>query len=66
MDQAPEYNYASFVEEQFEPWLNFANSPALGAAAPDFTLTTLDGEQVRLAEHWRKHAYTIIEFGSLT
>lgn len=66
MDKTPDYNYESFVEEQFEPWLNFGRSPVLGEPAPDFTLTTLDGEQVRLSEYWRRQSYTIIEFGSLT
>ena len=66
MDSNPAYNYDSFIEEQFEPWMNFADSPVLGEPAPDFTLTTLDGEEVQLSDFWRKHLYTIIEFGSLT
>ena len=60
------YNYDSFVEEKFERWLRFDESPPLGQPAPDFPLTTLDGETVHLSDVWRRAAYTIIEFGSLT
>ena len=60
------YNYTRFIEEQFEPWLNFEASPKLGHPAPDFTLTTLEGEQAALSSIWRQHRYTLIEFGSIT
>jgi len=60
------YNYDVFIGEKVEPWLRFDESPTVGEPAPDFSLTTLDGQTVRLSEIWRKAAYTIIEFGSLT
>jgi hypothetical protein len=60
------YNYDTFVGEKVEPWLNFEESPPLGQPAPDFPVTTLDGQVVQLSEVWRKAAYTIVEFGSLT
>lgn len=60
------YNYAEFVPEKFGPWLNFAASPSLGQAAPDFPLWDLDGGETRLSAIWTRHAYTIVEFGSFT
>ena len=60
------YNYDTFVQEKFERWMTFDQSPALGQPAPDFPLTTLEGEVVQLSDIWRGATYTIIEFGSLT
>lgn len=60
------YNYDRFVPENFEPWMRFEEGPPLGVPAPDFSLTNLDGKQVRLAEVWPRSSYTIVEFGSLT
>jgi hypothetical protein len=60
------YNYDSFVPENFQPWLNFAASPSLGQAAPDFPLWALDGSQTQLSAIWTRHTYTIVEFGSFT
>ena len=37
--------------------------PALGAAAPDFTLTDLDGKEFQLKDHFGKRP-VVIEFGS--
>ena len=61
-----EYNYDAFIQEKFERWMRFDESPPLGRRGPDFELTTLDGERVRLAKLCNKKAYTIVEFGSLT
>ncbi len=61
-----QYNYDEFVPAKFEPWLNFANSPALGEKAPDFPLWTLDEEEIRLSDVWSQHVYTVVEFGSFT
>lgn len=67
MEEFLAYNYDVFIGEKVEPWLNFDESPPLGEPAPDFPLTKLeDGQLVHLKEIWRKAAYTIIEFGSLT
>lgn len=60
------YNYDEFVDEKFERWMRFDESPPLGEPAPDFPLTTLDGETIHLSDVWRSAAYTIVEFGSLT
>ena len=60
------YNYDSFVPEKFSQWMNFEDSPPVGAPAPDFPLWGLDGTQTRLSEIWSAHAYTIVEFGSFT
>jgi hypothetical protein len=60
------YNYDAFVPENFEPWLNFDNSPALGQKAPDFSLWTLDVKEIRLSDVWSQHVYTVVEFGSFT
>ena len=37
--------------------------PALGAAAPDFTLTDRDGKEFQLKDHFGKRP-VVIEFGS--
>jgi len=37
--------------------------PALGSAAPDFTLTDLDGKEFQLKDHFGKRP-VVIEFGS--
>ncbi len=60
------YNYDIFIDDKIEPWLNFEASPPIGTPAPDFPLTTLDGQTVHLSKIWRQAPYTIIEFGSLT
>ena len=60
------YNYDEFTQEKFGPWMQFDNSPPLGRPGPDFALTALDGETVRLKDLWSKAAYTIVEFGSFT
>jgi hypothetical protein len=60
------YNYDVFIDEKFERWMRFDESPTLGEPAPDFRLTTLDDQMVHLSEIWKQSAYTIVEFGSLT
>ena len=65
-DLLTRYNYDEFVPAKFEPWLNFASSPAVGCLAPDFPLWHLDGSQTTLAQIWSAQPYTIVEFGSFT
>ena len=60
------YNYDAFVHENFEPWMRFDQSPPLGQGAPDLPLWELDGSETRLSEVLSRHAYTVVEFGSLT
>src|SRR5712692_11465661 len=45
----------------FSPLL-FAGSPSIGAAAPAFTLTTLDGRSFSLAEAARSHKAVVVMF----
>ena len=66
MDLLEAYNYDVFVDEKFERWMRFDESPPLGRPAPDLPLTGLDGDVVHLKALWRKAAYTILEFGSIT
>ncbi len=66
-DLLQRYNYASFIPENFEQWLNFAASPSLGQSAPDFPLWRLaDRQQTSLREVWASRTYTVVEFGSFT
>lgn len=65
-DLIARYNYDEFVPAKFEPWMNFAASPALGQPAPDFPLWHLDGSETRLSAIWSQHTFTIVEFGSFT
>lgn len=65
-DLVTRYNYDAFVPEKFEPWLNFAHSPDLGKAAPDFPLWDQDGQETRLKAILGQYLYTIVEFGSFT
>lgn len=62
----PDYNYDSFVPENFEPWMRFDQSPPLGERGLVFTLHTLDEEKVHLSDVWGESLYTVIEFGSFT
>lgn len=66
LDLLTRYNYDAFVPAKFEPWMNFAASPALGEPAPDFPLWPLDGGETRLRDVLARHAYTVVEFGSFT
>ena len=65
-DLLTRYNYASFLPEKFEQWLNFDSSPKTGETAPDFPLWQLDGAEVLLREVLAQKDYTIVEFGSFT
>ena len=60
------YNYDAFTQKNYEPWMNFDKSPALGQAAPDFPLWRLDGSETRLSEIWSANLFTVVEFGSFT
>ena len=61
------YNYDSFIPENFEPWMNFDNSPAIGEPAPSFPLWRLDDQaETSLNDLWGQHRYTVVEFGSFT
>ena len=65
-DRLRRYNYDSFIPKNFEPWMRFDKSPILGDPAPDFPLTTLDGQEKKLSDVWSAHALTVVEFGSFT
>ena len=60
------YNYNSFVRKNFEPLMNFDNSPSIGQPAPDFPLLYLNGDKTLLSSIWSDFDLTIIEFGSFT
>ena len=61
------YNYDEFAAPKFEPWMRFAESPALLTTAPDHPLTVLSsGTVTTLPELCRDHAFTVVEFGSFT
>lgn len=60
------YNYAEFTEENVAPWMNFADSPPLGEAAPDFPLWHLDGTETSLSLILAANRFTVVEFGSFT
>ena len=66
MTEIKNYNYESFIPENFEPLMRFADSPKLGVAAPDFPLWSLAGEETSLSAIWKQNSYTIVEFGSFT
>jgi hypothetical protein len=60
------YNYASFTRSESAAKSNeLKNSLRAGEAAPDFELSTTEGEWFRLsALRGRKHV--LLEFGSIT
>jgi peroxiredoxin len=60
------YNYESFTRSESTGKSNeFKNSLRAGEEAPDFELTSLQGDQVRLsALRGKKHV--LLEFGSIT
>jgi hypothetical protein len=66
IDLITKYNYDSFVPKNFEPWMRFDQSPAVGVAAPDFPLWDLEGQQTSLSTIWSQNSFTIVEFGSFT
>jgi peroxiredoxin len=64
--RAEQYNYESFTRsESAGKSSEFKNSLRAGDEAPDFELTTLEGEKVRLAE-FRGKKHVLLEFGSIT
>lgn len=65
-DLTSRYNYDVFTPEKFIPWLRFDSSPSLGEKAPDFRVWDLNETEVQLSDIWKKHLYTIVEFGSFT
>ena len=66
-DLLKRYNYDSFIPENFEPWMNFDNSPLIGEPAPSFPLWRLeDRGETSFSEVWSQHRYTVVEFGSFT
>jgi len=65
-DLISRYNYDNFIPVNFEPWMQFENSPAVGEPAPDFPLWDLTENETSLSEIWAQNAYTIVEFGSFT
>jgi hypothetical protein len=65
-DLIKSYNYDAFIPEKFMPWMRFDKSPALGEAAPDFPLWTLDEQETSLSAMWKANVYTVVEFGSFT
>ena len=65
-DLLTRYNYDEFVPDKFEPWMNYHNSPELGARTSNFSLWTLDGDETTLFQILKENLYTIVEFGSFT
>ena len=65
-DLLSRYNYDSFINENFQPWMNFENSPAVGEQAPDFPLWDLEERETSFSEIWSAHQVTVVEFGSFT
>lgn len=65
-DLLSRYNYDSFINENFQPWMNFEKSPVVGEPAPDFPLWDLDKQACSLSEIWSAHLFTVVEFGSFT
>ncbi len=58
------YNYDSFTPENFLPWMKFSESPSVGVPAPDFSLWSLDKEEIKLSDLWKQYDFLIVEFGS--
>ena len=54
---------AAAMSERFTKYAE--HDPAVGTPAPDFTLSTLDGEEVRMAD-FLGNKYVVLEFGSYT
>lgn len=60
------YNYESFTRsESSGKAKEFMNSLRVGTEGPDFELSTLDGERVRLSQ-FRGKKHVLLEFGSIT
>jgi hypothetical protein len=65
-DTIAAYNYGSFTEENVASLMNFAGSPPLGEAAPDFPLWHLNGTETSLSLILAENRFTVVEFGSFT
>jgi hypothetical protein len=66
-ERTEKYNYEKFVPESFMPLMNFAKSPNLGEAAPDFPLWDADTQvETSLSAIWSANLFTVVEFGSFT
>jgi hypothetical protein len=65
-DLVTRYNYDSFIPENFGPWMNFEDSPAVGEQAPDFPLWDLEQKETVLSQIWSQYLFTVVEFGSFT
>jgi peroxiredoxin len=60
------YNYESFSRSSSAGKSNeFKNSLRAGEEAPDFELSTLEGERIRLSSYQGKK-HLLLEFGSIT
>lgn len=60
------YNYESFSRSSSAGKSNkFKNSLRAGEEAPDFELSTLEGERIRLSSY-RGNKHLLLEFGSIT
>jgi hypothetical protein len=60
------YNYESFSRSESAGKSNeFKTSLRAGEEAPDFELTSLDGDRVRLSA-LRSKKHVLLEFGSIT
>jgi peroxiredoxin len=65
-EQADGYNYRAFSRSESAGKSNeFKNCLRAGEDAPDFELTTLDGERIRLSS-FRGRKHVLLEFGSIT
>lgn len=61
------YNDDVFSPENFEPWMRFDLSPALGEPLPDFLLWQLEGRAATsLSEVLGAFRFTIVESGGFT
>ena len=67
LENEPEmYNYESFSRSSSAGKSNeFKNSLRAGEEAPDFELSTLEGERIRLSSY-RGEKHLLLEFGSIT
>ena len=65
-DLLTQYNYDSFNPRNFEPWMKFDETPAVGQPTSDFPLWGLDKNKTSLKEIASQNLYTIVEFGSFT
>ncbi len=61
-----EYNYDAFKRSQSAgKSAIFKNQLRAGDEAPDFEISTIDGEKIRLSQ-FRGKKHVVLEFGSIT